>query len=91
MNIGQTELFLVQLIIYTAVYLINSYIGFLVCLIIACIAFAILLLSLVFELIDRSKVPKAYYLFMVNATIAPLLVMAAFSLFITGSFDWTKD
>jgi len=91
LNIGQIELFLIQLIFYTLIYLVDSYIGFLVCLVLGFIAAAILILSFVFEFIDKSKVPKNYYFFMLNATIAPFVVMAFFSMFIGGSFDWTKD
>ncbi len=91
MRIGQIELFLLQIIIYTVIYVINDYIGFLVCLILGTIAIALLILSLVFEFIDKSKVPGSYYLFMFNAAFAPFIVLLFFSIFITGSFDWMQE
>ena len=91
MKIGQIEIFLVQVIIFTLIYLIDTYVGFLVCLILGCIAVALLILSLVFEIIDRSKVPMAYYLFMLNTAIAAFIVLIAFSFFIYGSFDWMNE
>lgn len=91
MRIGQLEIFLVFVIIFTLIYLVNSYIGFLVCLILGCIAVALLLLSFIFEFIDRSKVPREYYLFMFNAALAAFLVLIAFSLFFEGSFDWMNE
>ena len=69
MGIGQLEIFLFQLIIYSLIYLVDSYVGFLVCLILGVIAFALLVLSLIFELVDRSKVPKSYYYFMLNLSL----------------------
>lgn len=91
MRIGQLEIFLIQLIIFSLIYLVDSYVGFLVCLILGIIAFALLILSLIFELVDRSKVPKSYFYFMINTVIACFLVLIVFSVFMTGSFDWTKQ
>ena len=91
MRIGQIEIFLIQIIIFTAIYLANSYVGFLICLVLGCIAFALLLLSLIFELVDKSKVPKSYYIFMLNTGIAAFLVLIIFSVFVYGSFDWMNE
>ena len=91
MRIGQIEIFLIQIIIFTAIYLLNSYVGFLICLVLGCIAFALLLLSLIFELVDKSKVPKSYYIFMLNTGIAAFLVLIIFSVFVYGSFDWMNE
>jgi len=91
MGIGQLEIFLIQLIIFSLIYLVNSYVGFLVCLVLGVISFALLVLSLIFELVDRSKVPKSYYFFMLNTVVACFLVLAVFSVFVTGSFDWMKE
>ena len=91
MRIGQIEIFLIQIIIFTAIYLMNSYVGFLICLVLGCIAFALLLLSLIFELVDKSKVPKSYYIFMLNTGIAAFLVLIIFSVFVYGSFDWMNE
>ena len=91
MGIGQLEIFLFQLIIYSLIYLVDSYVGFLICLILGVIAFALLVLSLIFELVDRSKVPKSYYYFMLNTVFACFLVLIVFSVFMTGSFDWINE
>ena len=91
MRIGQIEIFLMMIIIFTLVYLANPYVGFLVCLVLGCIAVALLLLSFIFEFIDRSKVPREYYLFMFNTALAAFLVLMAFSIFLEGSFDWMKE
>ena len=91
MRLGQTEVFLIQLITFTSIYLIDSYVGFLVCLITGCIALAILLLSLIFELVEKSKVPKAYYLYILNIVIAAFCVLLIFTIFVQGSMNWTQE
>lgn len=88
MRIGYSEVFLIQIIVYALVYLADSYVGFLLTLIMGCIAVAIMILSFVFELIERSKVPKEYYIYMLTAVIAPFLVLIGFSIGMTGSLDW---
>ncbi|MEL6124710.1 MAG: hypothetical protein AAFR14_13425 [Bacteroidota bacterium] len=91
MRLGLIEYSLIQVIIYALVYLLDSYIGFLLCLICGSIGAAILVLSLVFELIDRSKVPRSYYLFMLSTVVVPILVMGGFSMFMVGSFSWMEE
>ena len=91
MKLGYIEVLLIQMILYGLVYLLNPYIGFMLCLIIAVIAAALLLLSLVVELVERSKVPRAYYLYMITAIVAPLVVLGGFSLGVNGTFDWMKE
>jgi len=91
MRLGYIEVLLIQVIAYALVYLANDYIGFMLCLIISIIAASLLILSLVFELIDKSKVPRSYYFYMVTAVLAPLIVLIGYSIGVTGSFDWMKD
>lgn len=91
MGIGQFEIFLIQTIVFSLIYLVDSYVGFLVCLILGIIAAALLILSLIFELVDRSKVPRSYYYYMLNTVLACFLVLIVFSVFMTGSFDWAKQ
>ena len=84
------EFFLVQLIIYVFIWIMNDYVASLLLLIIPIIASSILFLSFIFELIEKSKVPKIYYKYMVSMIIAPLLV-GVFYFFIGGAdLDWMK-
>lgn len=91
MGIGQFEIFLIQTIVFSLIYLADSYVGFLVCLILGIIAAALLILSLIFELVDRSKVPRSYYYYMINTVASCFLVLIFFSVFMTGSFDWMTE
>lgn len=88
MGLRLTEIILIQVVFYSLVYLWSNYIGFLLCLIITCIASAILILSLIFDFIEKSKVPSSYYWFILSTAIVPAVVMGMFSIFSTGAFDW---
>ena len=91
MRIGLSEAFLLQFIGYSIIYFINSYIGFLLCLVISVIAAAILIIASISELVERSKVPASYYTYMVTAILSPIVVLALFSLFDPTSFDWLNE
>jgi len=42
------------------------------------------------EMIEKSKVPKSYFLYMGTMFLAPLIVGIAFSIIYEGNFDWLK-
>ena len=91
MRIGILEISLLQVIFYSTIYLIDSYIGFMLCLTIACIAGAILLLSLIFEMIEKSKVPRMYYYFILSAMVIPAVVLVLFTTLMTGANNWMNE
>ena len=91
MHLGILEIILIQIIIYSSVFLVNSYVGFLLCLIIGCIAIAIMIFSLIVEVIEKSKVPKSYYRYMATACIVPFIVILIFSIFEPNTFQWLNE
>jgi len=90
MRLGPLEIFVLQLIVYSLIYAVNPYLGFLICLVLGAIATAIFILSFIFELIEKSKVPRSYYWYILTTVIAPFTILALFSIFMRGSFDWMK-
>jgi uncharacterized membrane protein YwzB len=50
----------------------------------------ILLVSLVSEMIERSKVPKKYFLFLIVSIIIPILIGLFFLTIYEGQFDWLE-
>lgn len=88
MRIGLPELILTQLILYAGLWLINPYAGFMLCMIVATISAAILIISLIMELVERSKVPKIYFRFMLTAVICPIVVALFFIAFYPGAMSW---
>ena len=81
------EGFLAQVILYSLVWLISEYTGMLICVIMFAVITALLLLSLLTELVQRSKVPKSYFMWMALSAIAPLIVAIGFSMIYDGNFD----
>jgi hypothetical protein len=83
------EVFLIQVFLYMVCWLLNDYLATMVSLIFGTMFLAILLVSLVVEVVERSRVPGWYFVFMLISVIAPL-VSAGIYLSITQGLDWMK-
>lgn len=66
------EAFLVQVVLYLLIWLYDDYLGSLISLIFGSIAFFLWLISHLVELVERSRVPRAYYRLMLLCFLAPL-------------------
>lgn len=75
------EIFLAQVVVYLLIWVTNPYLALVLSLIFAGICVLILMVSLVVELIERSKVPRWYYYLMVISILAPLLAMGMYFAF----------
>lgn len=80
--------FLIQLILYSTVWLMDEYTGLLVCMIMGFITGGILLFAVIIELVEKSKVPRSYFIWMGIACITPIVVATFFSIVYEGQFDW---
>jgi len=83
------EIFLIQVFLYMLCWLVNDYLASMVSLIFATMFQAILLVSLVVEVVERSRVPRWYFIFMLISVIAPI-VSAGIYLSISQGVDWMK-
>ncbi len=83
------EIFLIQVFLYMLCWLLNDYLASMVSLIFATMFLAILLVSLVVEVVERSRVPRWYFIFMLISVIAPI-VSAGIYLSISQGVDWMK-
>ncbi len=81
------ELSIVQAIIYTTIWLTNEYLATLITFIFVPLFFAILLISLIADQLEKSKISKSYYYFMASGFIVPLLIALFMKLFL-GASDW---
>lgn len=88
--IGPLEVFLIEIVIYMALWMYNDYLASLLSLILACISFMILVVSLGVELIERSRVPRWYYFFMAASVLAPILSGLIYY-FISGELNWVVN
>lgn len=91
MSIRIPEFVLGQLIIYSAIFLINGYAGFLVCVIFASIALAALIFAGMAELIERSKVPLIYFAYMGLAVICPTIILLIFLALDPAASSWMAE
>ncbi len=91
MRFGILESVLLQIIIYALLWLADPYIGFMLSIIIATIAASILIISLILELIEKSKVPKFYFKFMITAIICPIVVSLFFIAFYPDAMTWMSE
>jgi hypothetical protein len=82
------EIFLIQIIIYLLLWLWNDFVATLLSLSFAAIGLFILIISLIAELIDRSKVPRWYFYVMILSVITPLMIGSLFMFMKNGSLDW---
>lgn len=86
-KIRPLELLLSEMVIYILLWMINDYLATMLSLILGGIFLFILLFSLIVELIERSKVPRWYFSFLLVSVIAPVLA-AAIYIGINGGLDW---
>lgn len=81
------EIFLIEVLLYLVCWLLNDYLASMISLIFGSLFLVILLISLVVEVVERSKVPRWYFYFMLASVIAPLL-SAGIYLSIMQGVDW---
>lgn len=87
-RLSHIEIALIQVIFYSIIFLLDTYIGFMLALIAIVISGAILIISLITELVERSKVPKSYFVFMGISILCPLIVMGLFVAFYPDALGW---
>lgn len=74
------ELLIIQIAVWFGLWMINDYIAALLTIIIGAIVLASLLIALLSELIEPSRVPKRIFGWMVTACVAPMLAAGAYRL-----------
>ena len=83
------EIFLGELLLYLLLWLWNDYLATLISLVFAGIFLIILIISLIVEWVERSKVPGWYYRFMTISILAPLAATLIY-LMINGGLNWVN-
>lgn len=90
-KIRSIELLLIQFIIYSLLWLWDEYLASLLTLVFTAIAIFILVISLMAELIEPSKVPRWYFTSMIVSIIAPILATIVFVYFVGMEFEWLTE
>ena len=83
------ELFLATIILFGLLWAWDDYVAFLLTLVFVSIVVFILLIALIAEALERSKVPRTYFYGMVALILAPL-VPAIFFYLIYGQMSWLE-
>ena len=83
------EIMIIEAIAFTALWIIDEYIATLLTFIAVPIFGGILIVSLIAEKIERSKIQKEYFFLMAGLAIIPVLIFIGIFIFNGGtSFDW---
>jgi hypothetical protein len=88
--LSMTEVFLIQAVFYIIVWMWNDHAATILTLSFAAIALFILAISLIAEVLDRSKVPRWYFWVMGISVLTPLIIGAFFLTLKNGTLDWMK-
>ncbi|MDX1910586.1 MAG: hypothetical protein SFV22_03825 [Saprospiraceae bacterium] len=85
------EIFLVQTIVWLALWLLNDYVAALLTLIVGLIVLAVLLIALIAEGIERSKVPKRYFQVMGISILSLLFSALLYVGWLGGRLDFLQQ
>lgn len=88
LRVSILEIFLLELVIWMGLWLMNDYIATLLTLIVASIVSAVLLIALISEWLERSRVPKKYFQVMALSIVAPLISAALYMALFGGRLDF---
>jgi hypothetical protein len=82
------EIFLLETVVWLILWLLNDYMATLLTLIIGAIVLAVLLLALISEAIERSRVPRRYFYVMGLSVLAPLFAAILYQVLFGGHLSF---
>jgi hypothetical protein len=91
LRLNVAEIFLLQLIFYGSLWLLDEYVASYICLIFPIIIAVILLISWIADLIEPARIGSKYYFVMAVSVIAPIFVGAFFYFINAGDIGWLKE
>ncbi|MCB0565521.1 MAG: hypothetical protein KDD01_14205 [Phaeodactylibacter sp.] len=83
-RIRPIEIMLGEVVIYLIIWIANDYMAAMLSLIFGSIFLLILLTSLVVEVVEKSKVPRWYFIFMGLSVLAPIIAALLYTLINQG-------
>ncbi len=89
-RLSLAEIFFLQLIVWMAIWLTSDYVATLLTLCIGTVVLAILIVSLLAEWVERSKVPKLYFQVMGVSLLAILVAAIAYVFIFGGSLSFLE-
>jgi hypothetical protein len=82
------EIFMIEAILYLLLWLWNDFAATICSLSFSAIAFFILIIAMIAEVIEPSKVPRKYFYVMLISALTPLIVGSFFMYLKKGTLDW---
>lgn len=82
------EIFLVELIVWMGLWLLNDYVATLLTLCIGAVVSAVLIVALLSELFERSKVPRRYFYIMGISLLAIIAAAGVYVFILGGRLDF---
>lgn len=84
------EIFLIETVAWLGLWLLNDYIATLLTLVLTAIVFAVLLVALFSEWVERSKVPRKYFWVMALSVVAPVFAALLYALIFGGHLQFLE-
>lgn len=84
------EIFLLEVVVWLGLWLLNDYLATLLTLILGAVVSAVLLLALLAELIERSKVPRRYFYVMALSIAAPMVAAVMYWFIFGGKLEFLE-
>lgn len=89
MKIGLLEISLLELVVFLLLWVIDEYTASLLCVIIPVICFGVLVVALIAEWIEPSKVPRLFFTTLAVSIVVPILTFVIYFL-VFGSLGWME-
>ena len=90
MRVSLFEIFLIQVILYSVIWLTNDYVASYMSVVIPAICAAVLIVAIISEYIEPSRISRKYFWFMGISIATPLLVGALFMAINGGYLEWME-
>lgn len=82
---------LAECIVFTAVWLWNEYVGTYLSIILPGVMLVILILSVIADWIEPSRIPRWYYYLMIMSIVIPLAIGIFFMYIYHGRLEWLME
>lgn len=87
-RLSNMEVFLLQVAVWLGLWLLNDYVATLLTLVLTAIVSAVLVVALAAEWIERSRVPRRYFVVMGISVAAPLVAALVYVGLMGGRLDF---
>ena len=89
MRIGLVEIVLIQIVLYLLLWITDEFTASLLCVVIPVIFFSVLVIALIAEWIEPSKVPRIFFMTLGVSIVIPIITLISYFM-IFGTFGWLE-